>query len=353
MNQLIGLIQQAIEEELVPNLEKLSEEEAEKLIDDVIHSTLAAVEERTKASIVEQAASELARAVARDSLFEASIAEKWGKSFDQMEVLWQVCWECAEIINTEYRNTAAVNTDYRFDALTRIHARALLVVREIICLLKGGYPDGALARWRTLHEHSVQAVFIGRQDQRTAMRFLASSAFMARNGARQYNRYADRANMKPYTEAEIAAFERRCGELAAQTGELAVNGDYDWASEALNNQRPKLSHLEEATGLDHWRPRYRWASLHTHGSHRDPRSMLGTAGMQSEVFLVGASDRGFSDPLQMAALSLQNCTIPILNLAQTLDAIVWIRVIEHLTRQVIEAAVLIEPQVPDDVVFEG
>ncbi len=36
--------------------------------------------------------------------------------------------------------------------LMRQHANACRITGEIILMLKGGYPDGAIARWRTLFE---------------------------------------------------------------------------------------------------------------------------------------------------------------------------------------------------------
>nr|MDC2855757.1 DUF5677 domain-containing protein [Ningiella sp. W23] len=45
--------------------------------------------------------------------------------------------------------------DLRFVALTQLHAKSVLVLREIQALIEAGYPDGAMTRWRTLHELAV------------------------------------------------------------------------------------------------------------------------------------------------------------------------------------------------------
>ena len=43
--------------------------------------------------------------------------------------------------------------------------RACQVTDEIICLLENGFADGAMARWRTLHEIAVVAVVISQHGE--------------------------------------------------------------------------------------------------------------------------------------------------------------------------------------------
>lgn len=50
--------------------------------------------------------------------------------------------------------------DYLFEALTGLHARACRVAVEIHHLLAGGFPMGALARCRTLHEIAVTMMIL-------------------------------------------------------------------------------------------------------------------------------------------------------------------------------------------------
>jgi hypothetical protein len=83
-----------------------------------------------------------------------------------------------------------------------------------------------------------------------------------------------------------------------------MHNEYGWASEALQNPRPSFAQLEKAVGLDHWRPRYRWASQHTHGGYRPSHAMLAMAETAEQVHLVGQSNSGFTDPIQMTAISL-------------------------------------------------
>ena len=53
-----------------------------------------------------------------------------------------------------------------------LHANACLVTSEVITLLEAGYSSGATARWRSLHEVAVYAMFIVKHGPGTAERYL-------------------------------------------------------------------------------------------------------------------------------------------------------------------------------------
>ncbi|SPP97822.1 DUF5677 domain-containing protein [Bradyrhizobium vignae] len=149
----------------------------------------------------------LARARKSDAGFEKRNLKRWRKPFDLLELLWNISQEVGAKFNETERPDAVAAKDYQFDALVSLHARALLVAREIQCLLYGGYPDGALSRWRSLHEIAVMAVFLKQHDSETSHRYLASFPFTALRAARQLNEHAERANMTPFSQQELAAMK--------------------------------------------------------------------------------------------------------------------------------------------------
>lgn len=97
--------------------------------------------------------------------FEKRNFRRWRKAFDLFEMMIVMAGELGEHNDIALRPQAQKNLDYKFEALAQLQPRAVLVSREILCLLKGGFPDGALARWRSLHELTVTAIFIAKQDQ--------------------------------------------------------------------------------------------------------------------------------------------------------------------------------------------
>jgi Family of unknown function (DUF5677) len=101
---------------------------------------------------------------ADDEAFSRRNLKRWRKALDLLEMEWVISEETGSAFNATYRPEAAKNNDYVFEALTFLHARSLLVTSEIICLLRGGFADGALSRWRTLHELAVISTFIRTHD---------------------------------------------------------------------------------------------------------------------------------------------------------------------------------------------
>lgn len=222
-----------------------------------------------------------------------------------------------------------------------LHARALLVAREVLCLLYGGFPDGALSRWRTLHELTVVALFLREHDGELSHRYLASFHFNALRAARQLNEFAGRANLNPYSLKEMAEFELRCKALEPTFGKEMRN-EYGWAAMVLNNPKPTFSDIERAVKLDHWRPRYKWASQHTHGGHRPIGTLLGTAESSNPVFLVGQSNSGFTDPIHMTAISLTQVTHALLSQNPNMDQCVVMKILADLSEAIGPLALSLE-----------
>jgi hypothetical protein len=198
-----------------------------------------------------------------------------------------------------------------------------------------------LSRWRSLHEIVVTAVFLKNSDQHVSHRYLASFPFAALRAAKQLNEHAERANMTPFSELELTEMKRRCDGFEARFGK-EMHSEYGWAAVALRNPKPNFAQLERAVALDHWRPRYRWASQHTHGGYRPPLAMLGTAETTNKVHLVGQSNAGFTDPIHMTAISLNQVTSSLLIIRPIIDNIVFLQVVSDLVAEMGTAALEVE-----------
>lgn len=103
-----------------------------------------------------------------------------------------------------------------------------------------------------------------------------------------------------------------------------------------------LFDLEKAVGLDHWRPRFKWASQHTHGGHRPSGSMLATTEAPSPVFAIGQSNSGMVDPLHMTAISLTHVTSSLLMSRPSIDSAVCSEVLVGLSDDLGNAAMKVE-----------
>lgn len=274
---------------------------------------------------------------AKEVRFQARNRRRWKRPLDQLRMIVTMAEEAGSELVDEW--SAGEEEQYVFAALNHLHVKALLTSREIICLIEGGFADAALARWRTLHELSVFAMFLSKADEHTARRFVASFDFKALKAARQLNEHADQANLERFSDSDLADMARIC---AAHTAELGpgLGEDYGWTKPNLVAKR--LEDIERATGLEHWRPRYRWASQSIHGAFRPPLASLGMAETREVVHLVGPSNSGMVDPLQMCALSLSAVSGAFLSRWADFDRLVFANAIAQAAGQVGEIALRAE-----------
>ncbi|HST37380.1 MAG TPA: DUF5677 domain-containing protein [Allosphingosinicella sp.] len=273
--------------------------------------------------------------------FEKRNFDRWKPAFDIFEAILEIVHEVGAQHDADFRPQAIRNQDWRFEAVSHIHARGLLVAREIYGLLRCGFPDGALARWRTLHELTTTAIFISQCEPEIAFRYLASFRFAALRAARQLSEFAERADMEPFSAEEIRLMEEECVALTRHIGER-LKSDYDWATPSLGNGKATFDRIEKSVGLDHWRPRYRWASQHNHGGHRPGMNLLGACESEEPLFLVGPSNSGFVDPLHMSSVSLMQLFSTFLLNEPNLDRIIIVDVVNSLVDELGPLAIEVE-----------
>ncbi|MEQ8404423.1 MAG: DUF5677 domain-containing protein [Oceanicaulis sp.] len=295
-------------EEALQGSEDLDDEALAGFVEHMIKEASPAIEQGVRASLVREAPRMLKEHRSAESSFRKRNLARWKPALDLLEIIWRISCEFSESYANDRNERAHTESDYKHFALIELHTKSLLVTREIIALLECGYPDGALARWRTLHELSVVGSFIQQGDQDLAYRYLVSFDFAAQKAARQYEEYAHRAGLGPFGDEEMEALDQRCAELTRKLDDAPFKNDYDWARIIIDKPRPNLLDLEKATGLDHWRPRFRWASQHNHAGRRPADRFLGLAESENSYFLVGPSNSGFVDPLHMTAISLNTST---------------------------------------------
>jgi hypothetical protein len=99
--------------------------------------------------IIEQASEKVRKNHEQMEIFYSFLDARWGKSINLLEIFWILSIDTGQKYNEENFKTASDNQDLVFLTLKMLHGRACLVTGEIVTLLRNGYPDGAIARWRT------------------------------------------------------------------------------------------------------------------------------------------------------------------------------------------------------------
>lgn len=255
---------------------------------------------------------------------------RWKRGFDLLERLIVISQESGEAINNALRPKAVEENDARFEALVLNHARAVLVAREVLALMVAGFPDGALGRWRTLHEIAVISNFLSISDVDTAERYILHHHISAYRRASNLMEYYERANLDPFNKEEMSSLKAAHDEIVDRYGP-SIKLDNGWAAASLGKERPTFFDIELATGLDHWRPRYKWATVNTHSAFQPINSTLATSESAHPVLLVGESNSGMTDPAHMTALSLNLATIPLITLEPNLDRLAAAQVMTKLS----------------------
>lgn len=265
--------------------------------------------------------------------FENRLWHRWGKALELLKMFIVIATEAGEDFNKEFRALAAQESDFKFDVLTRLHARSCQVANEVLTLLRSGYADGAHARWRSMHEITVVGVFASKFGQDVAERYLLHDVVESYRAALQYRRHSSRLGYEPLTNQDFSALQSSYQRLIDRFG-VPYKNNYGWASHALGKDNPTFSDIEETIGLGHWRPHYKLAS---HNVHANPKGIFFKLGLYPDnqrLLLANASDTGFADPGHGTAVSLLQITIALLTLKPNIDRLSVCQILSTLAEEI-------------------
>ena len=118
----------------------LTEEQAEALPEQILQGFVPQVAGFMLKEMKKKIPGTLRKRKESDAGFERRNYRRWRNPLDLLELLWIISEEVGGKFNRIERPAAAAAKDYQFEALVSLHARSLLISREILCLLYGGYP---------------------------------------------------------------------------------------------------------------------------------------------------------------------------------------------------------------------
>ena len=260
--------------------------------------------------------------------FHRNLIRRWGEPLDRLDMLVTLSSEFGERIKDHLREKNETQSPYLDEILIRLHIRALQVSREILCLLQSGFPDGAMSRWRTLHEIAAVALYIVGQGEDLAERYYLHEIIETRRGAIQYQGYKDRLKLEPIDPEELNDIEK---EYLASIDLFGKQFDspHGWAAHHLGIERPTFADIERASGVDHWRPYYKMASDDVHANPRGVFYKLGVFD-SPDALLSGPSNAGLADPGGCTCHSLMQVNTALLQLSSSLDLLVLAKALSKL-----------------------
>jgi hypothetical protein len=229
---------EAMEDGLERALEGLTPEQLAKLednVDDLISTVVSQAIEDSAKGLVERlkqdAPGMLEHRRGWQAEFEKRLAEHWGPAFDLAEMVMKVAFEAGEFFYEKHVPPDGQH-DFVFEALSRLLARACRIAEEVLVLLKAGYGQAGLARWRALDEVAIVADFIAENGDDCAERYFAHEAVETWRGMQEFQQHAERLGETPYSEVEVEAAKRRFDTLIERYGSR-FGGTYGWAQAAL------------------------------------------------------------------------------------------------------------------------
>ena len=271
------------------------------------------------------------KALGRDMAgFRKRLTSSWGAGFSLLEMLITIATEAGNNWKgpPQFPNLA--------EAHRRLHARACQIANEIVTLLRHGYADGAMARWRTLHEIAIVMDFLCAHGDAAAKQYIDHQFVESRRATKEYQLNCAALNQEALSPEEVARTEQAYQECVDLYGK-DFGTQYGWAAAFLKKPNPSFSDITQSVGLEHFRPYFRMAS---HGVHANPKGVFNQIGVLSdEVLLAGPSNFGMADPGHNSAISLYQATVFLLTQRPTFEALLTLKIMERLTGEIGEALI--------------
>ncbi len=294
---------------------------------------LGSLSETALRSVLKEPASRLLHLTNEHDAFVRRLQLTWAEPFKLFDIHVALCQEIGEMRNDWLRRRRRRAKDLAVvDVVTRLHGRAAQVAGEVQALLRNGFADGAMSRWRTMHELTVTAMLIAERGPDLAQRYVAHLDADSIKAARQYQRFAAILQCRPISAREQKRLNALAVDLERKFGKPFLN-DYGWAAGALKNANPSFASIEAAVDLDHLRPYFKLASNAVHAGAKGTFFRLGVMGDQDGI-LAGASNVGLQEAGRLTALSLAQITTVLLLIHPNTDSIVWSRVLGNLSSKV-------------------
>lgn len=235
-------------------------------------------------------------------VFREGIEDSWGKGLDYLRMLLTACRDMGRQTLKRHNKSNSKRYALRRWVLLRLHARSCQVADEIICLIENGFADGAMARWRTLHELSVIATLISNGDEDLAERYIFHDSVEVKRQADEYEETQVPLGGHPISKRERKSIEADHAAVLNKYGPYFFH-PYGWAAKHLSLKKPTFKDLQEAAYREGMNSFYKLASFSIHASARSLFFNLSAIG-DEEVILAGRSNAGFPEPGTRTAATL-------------------------------------------------
>jgi hypothetical protein len=226
--------------------------------------------------------------------------ERWSIGFTKLHALRETCLEAGMNFQQQFIKLPKYENDELIGVFMRQHAHACRISGEIIHLLEGGYPDAALARWRTLFEMVVTCLVIQKCGREAAIDFIKHGMVQTAEGIEEHRKTAEAMKQETFTDEEAKFYSELKGTI--------TSGEPSWHWARKHTGLKKIDKLREFVGLEKWSHNYKLASRNAHSDYYEMASLYGMREAKQDLLLCGQSNSGLTEPAHFMAISLAQIT---------------------------------------------
>lgn len=265
------------------------------------------------------------------SEFRESLQTRWGQGLNLLRMLLTISLEIGSENLKRHNRSKRRKKSHLSEVLIRLHARACQVAAEILVLMEAGFADGAMARWRTLHEIGVVAAFISQFGEESAERYFAHQAVEAKAGMDEYARSSTNLGFQPIDSRTARRISNDYDKVVAKYGKEFAS-PYGWAAKDLNKRKPIFPDIETVVGQALMRSHYKFASYNVHAG---PQGIFFRLGLLTPGGIIaGASNAGLTEPGQNMAATLALVNALLFGPRWTFEDIVTLKLLKKLNDQI-------------------
>jgi hypothetical protein len=278
------------------------------------------------------------------STFKKNLAKTWESAFNELELFISFNLEYGIILSESYRKKK--NDDVKFETLVRLHARACQIASEVLTLIKNGFADGALARWRSLYEISILASFLENKPVDLCQRYLDYYFVENYYETLEYQKNCEKLGYEPLNDDEIKEATNSFNLQKDKYGDDFARL-YGWIGDYLPKKKWNFAGIEEMVEFKFMRSFYKMANNFIHSGARGFLYKLGTYN-QDEVMLAGPSNYGFADPAQNTAYSLLQTTMTLSGFDTYLEDVFYVQIGLNMLDRLTEKFIHIQKKIEEE-----
>ena len=260
--------------------------------------------------------------------------ERWSFGFRKLHALRETCIQAGMNFQEQFLKIPKYETDELIGVFLRQHAHACRIAGEIIHLLEGGYPDAALARWRTLYEMVVTCLVIKKHGKDAAIDYIMQGVVHTAEGIEEHRKTAKAMGQETFTDEYYSNLKKEI-----------TNGESHWSWARKHTKFAQIGKLSEYVGLEKWSHNYKLANRNIHSDYFEMASLYAMNEAKQDMLLYGQSNSGLTEPAHFTAISLAQITTIFLGVyiedensgLDYKDSVIFMKIIDNYVKEVGEA----------------